>query len=277
MVGGDRAPVYSLGAAVGQYSASDDAAKGRDRHIVVLRGPSGPVGWLLDRVGRSRLPVRTPVLPLPTAVGARARRWFGGVLSTDDRTLLLLSLSHAERQQTSAARTGHDATAADTAAPATSNDGGPLIVTFGTAALPPCGATRHAISARRVAGLESALHVASVPGSEPPVIGVSVWRGEVLPVIDFRHAVPAREFERQRHLIIRCGGALAGMSVAIPIDAETALHQPTGENRRVDLVDMRPGEVPAFVTGLFDVRGHTVALIDPDTLMTAAFCATSAA
>jgi len=95
-VGGDRAPVYSLGAAVGQYAASDDPAKGRDRHIVVLRGPSGPVGWLLDRVGRSRLPVRTPVLPLPSAVGARARRWFGGVLSTDDRTLLLLSLSHAD-------------------------------------------------------------------------------------------------------------------------------------------------------------------------------------
>jgi chemotaxis signal transduction protein len=280
-VAGANAPVYSLGATVGLYAAAEEALE-RDRHIVVLQGASGPVGWLVDRVGRARLSLRTRVLPLPQAVGARARRCFGGVLSTEDRTLLLLSLSHGDRWAVTEQFGAADPTASDVPSWTPPSDHGPLVVTFGSEALPRCGATRFAVSARRVAGLESTLHVATVPWSEPPVIGISVWRGEAIPVVDFRQQGPPagadaeRSFERQRLMIVRCGGSLNGTSFAMPVDAETSLHQPTTDNRPATRVDDSGDEHATFVKGLFDVRGRTVALIDPDALMTAALHAGSA-
>jgi chemotaxis signal transduction protein len=146
----------------------------------------------------------------------------------------------------------------------------PLMVTFTTDALRRCGATRYAISAQRVAGVESSLAVVPVPGSESPVIGVSVWRGEVVPVLDARDVVAPRAVDRRRLLIVRCGGLLGPTSVAIPVDAEIALCQPTHNNPLLDPTPHDAEPIPPYVTGLFDVRGQTVALIDPDTLLDAA-------
>jgi chemotaxis signal transduction protein len=261
MVGADRASVFPLGATLGVASAADEAAR-RDRHIVVLRGSDAPVGWLVDRVGRSHLP-SARVLPLPSIVGSRVRRWFSGVLTSDDRTMLLLSPASSDpgHVDVTGLRDGVGA-----ATPAPTAGGAPLVVTFAAEALPRCGASRYAISARRIAGLESALHVATLPGSEPPIIGVSVWRGEVLPVVDFRAGRLHRTVDRRRLLIVRSGGAMSGTSLAIPVDAETALHQPTAEDRLLSPPATMPGG-HGFVTGLFDVRGQRVALVDPDALL----------
>jgi len=267
-VGGQRASVYPLGATAGLPVVADDSGGPRDRHIVVLRSETGPVGWLVDHVSRSRLPERAHVLPLPPLVGARAQRWFDGVLSAGDRAMLLLSLSPATHGDGSPFAEGAPTRAHRTSMPmSTSTADGPLVVTFGTDALPQCGASRYAVSARRVAGVESGLEVVAVPGSESPVIGVSVWRGEVLPVIDFRTAAAFLGAERQRLLIVRCGGPFAGTSVAIPIDAETTLCQPTRDNALVDPVHAGAGTIPGYVAGLFDFRGQMVALIDPDALL----------
>ena len=266
-VGGERASVHSLGATVGTSPAPDDRSAGRDRHIVVLRGAAGLVGWLVDRVSRSRLPEGTRVLPLPALVGARALRWFAGVLSTGERTMLLLSLSPPGPQETATGTAADRAPLPGTDRSMPPETGAPLVVAFGSDALPSCGAARYAVSARRVAGVESGLHVARVPGSELPVIGVSVWRGEVLPVLDFRQSGADPERIDRRVLIVRCGGSLAGTSVAIPVDTETALCQPSRDNLLVDRTRTAARPVPPFVVGLFDVRGQKVALIDPDVLM----------
>jgi chemotaxis signal transduction protein len=225
------------------------------------------VGWLVDRVSRSRLPVRTGLLPLPALVGARAKRWFAGVLSTGDRTVLLLSLSSADRAAPPAIEIQQGLARTSSTCPSAPKTDGPLVVTFSTDALRRFGVGRYAISARRVAGVESGLEVIVVPGSEPPVIGVSVWRGEVLPVVDLRDATTQCAADRRRLLIVRCGGPLAGTSVAIPVDAETALCQPTQDNPWLDPKRIDADPIPPYVVGLFDVRGQTVALIDPDTLL----------
>jgi len=136
-----------------------------------------------------------------------------------------------------------------------------------TAALPDCGASRYAVSARRVCGVESNLDVVPVPGCERPVIGVSVWHGHVVPVIDLQSTAALTEGTRQRLLIVRGGGRLTGTPVAIPIDAETALCQPTDDNPPVNPSEPGGRPLPRFVAGLFDVRGHTIALIDPDQLL----------
>jgi len=226
------------------------------------------VGWLVDRVSRAHLPTSTRVLPLPALVGARAKRWFGGVLSTPDRTLLLLSLSQADhRDGSDSPETAHHVMHRPPGSISSPAGDAPLLVTFRTEALHRCGAGRYAISARRVAGVESGLAVVPVPGSESPVIGVSVWRGEVLPVLDVRNAATDGDVERRRLLLVRCGGHMAGTSVAIPVDAETALCQPTRDNRLLNPARIGAAPMPPYVAGLFDVRGQTVALIDPDRLV----------
>ena len=258
-IGGERTSVYPLGQTVGPFTAADDGANGRDRHVVVVRGAQGPVGWLVDRAGRSHLPPHARVLPLPTLLGTRATRAFAGVLSAGDRTLLLLAATPPARRATVPARA---ATPRRTAPVAAALATSPLVVTFTSTALPDCGASRYAVSARQVCGVESNLDVAAVPGSEPPVIGVGVWHGGVLPVIDLRHETAPRERTRRRLLILR-GGSLADTPVALPVDAETALWQPTDDNAAIDAA-RDGGALPPFVAGLFDVRGHTIALIDPD-------------
>ena len=257
-IGGERTSVYPLGQTVGPFPAADDVAHGRDRHVVVVRGAQGPVGWLVDRVGRSHLPLHAQVLPLPTLLGPRATRAFAGVLSAGDRTLLLLAATPPARRAIVPA----PATPARTAPVAASTATSPLVVTFTSAALPDCGASRYAVSARQVCGVEANLGVAAVPGSEPPVIGVGVWHGGVVPVIDLRHDAVPHEATRRRLLILR-GGSLADTPVALPVDAETALWQPTDDNAAID-APRDDGSLPPFVAGLFDVRGHTIALIDPD-------------
>lgn len=268
-VGSERASVYPLSTTVGLSGAEENHNNTRrDRHIVVLRGAHGLTGWLVDRVSRSRLPAPTRILPLPTLVGARARQWFAGVLSTADRAVLLLSLSSAGNcDPTCVADTQNSVAHTRSASVSPPTTDGPLVVTFSTDALPRCGVARYAISARRVAGVESGLEVVAVPGSESPVIGVSVWRGEVLPVLDVRSGAAHPAVDRRRLLIVRCGGPRAATAVAIPVDAETALYQPTSDNPLLDAARLEADVIPPYVVGLFDVRGQTVALIDPDALV----------
>jgi len=264
-VGRERASVHSLAAAIG-VAAQEDNTRDRDRHIIVLRAANGPVGWLVDRVSRAHLPTSTRVLPLPALVGARAKRWFAGVLSTPDRPLLLLSLSPTDHDDGSASRDLPQVVHTRSTPASSADSDEPLVVTFRSDALHRCGAGRYAVSARRVAGVESGLDVLVVPGSESPVIGVTVWRGEVLPVLDFRNATHG-DVDRRRLLLVRCGGPLSGTSVAIAVDAETALCQPTHDNQLLDPTRIGAAPMAPYIAGLFDVRGQTVALIDPDRLL----------
>ena len=265
-IGSDRVSVHALGTHIGADPASGRGA--RDRHVVVLRGSSGPVGWLVDRISRSHLAEGTRVLPLPALVGERARRWFGGVVDTTDRTMLLLSVAPVGASEGGEAIDGIQAfgPATDDVLRSPSGDT-PLVVTFGSEALPSFGISRYAISARRVAGVESGLEITNVPGSAHPVIGITVWRSNVVPVLDFRQSRTPDEHSDQRLLILRCGGSGTRTAVALPVDAETALCQATTDNVLVDRARNGARAMPPFAVGVFDVRGQKVALLDPDALL----------
>lgn len=265
-VGSERVCVHSLGATIGTEPSA--ASPARDRHVVVLRGSTGPVGWLVDRVSRSHVSEVSDVLPLPAIVGARARRWFGGIVSTGERTMLLLSPCPTGAPEFASETNANQAFAPpNDQTPRSPAINAPLVVTFGSRALPAFGAVRYAISARRVAGIESGLQIVHVPGTELPVTGISVWRSEALPILDFGSSRPEHERDHGRLLILRGGGATTGTAVAIPVDAETALCQPTHENVLLGRSRVAGRDLPPFVVGLFDVRGQKVALIDPDALL----------
>src|SRR6185295_7377881 len=131
-------------------------------------------------------------------------------------------------------------------------------------ALPPCGAARYALSARRIDAVVQSLAVTTVPGCPPHVTGVAVWRSHVMPVVDFRaDGERSATVEGNRFLIARCGRSLRGGSVAFAVDSELALHKPTREDREADDIE----STPPFVAGTFIVGGDRLALLDLDSLL----------
>jgi hypothetical protein len=63
-------------------------------------------------------------------------------------------------------------------------------------------------------------------------------------------------------LIVRCGPRHHGALVALPITAEVVMCRPDGQHR--ELADI---PCPWFASGVFDVNGDAVALIDLDLLL----------
>jgi len=271
VVAGNSIPVYSLGAVLDNTTASSaSGAAGTDaapsgHHIVVTHGSQGPIGWLADRIVRSHLTERFDVLPLPFLTSV-SNGWFEGVLIVEGSPLLLVSPRRLD-PRVARDRTHSDAAIPETdapAAPPSVDAGPPLVVMFSSPALPPSGAPRYALSARRIAAVVQSLDVTPVPGCPPHVTGVAVWRGMVMPVIDFR---PAGErttaIEGTRFLIARCGRTLRGGSVAFAVDSELGLHKPTAEDREADGDD----STPSFIAGTFNVLGDRLALLDLDALL----------
>jgi chemotaxis signal transduction protein len=264
-VGGNPVPVYSL-AAILHGGAAADRVETTGHHIVVTSGAQGPVGWIADRIVRSHLTDRRAVLPLPPVIATRLTGWFDGVLIVDGAPLLLLSPRKLDPRATRApAAVGQAAPAIDMTTASPSGDTGPaLVVMFSSPALPPSGASRYALSTRRIEAVVQSLDVTPVPGCPPHVTGVAAWRGQITPVVDFRPSGERRSAaEGNRFLIARCGGPLRGGSVAFAVDSELALHKPTREDREAEEAE----PTPPFVAGTFMVSGNRLALLDLDTLL----------
>jgi chemotaxis signal transduction protein len=264
-LGSETIPVFSLAAILDGVSASGSAAP-KGHHIVVTHGPYGPIGWLVDRIVRSHLADRVDVLPLPVVIASGATAWFEGLLIVDGKPLPLLSPRNLDARATHGPVVADaPSPAIDTAAPAPSGDAGPaLVVMFSSPALPPSGAARYALSARRIEAVVQSLAVTPVPGCPPHVTGVAVWRGHVMPVVDFRaDSERNTTVEGTRFLIARCGRPLRGGWVAFAVDSELALHKPTREDREADEIESQP----PFVAGTFIVSGNRLALLDLDTLL----------
>jgi chemotaxis signal transduction protein len=137
------------------------------------------------------------------------------------------------------------------------------VLLFSTRALPPSGVQRYAISARQVVAVVESLPVVRVPGSLPHMRGIAVWRGDVVPVIDFRGEEARAGRVSDRYLIARCGPGHAGAPVAFGVDPAIVLHRPTRDDRE------NPGvaEAPPHVTGFFGVGGEPIGLVDLDALI----------
>lgn len=265
-IGEETVPVYRLATVLGVGGVPPVRTGG---HIVVTVGPTGMIGWLVDKLMRSQLPDAAELLALPAVVGARPARWFEGLLRLDDRSLLLVSpatLDPRVRLQSAPdweAEAPPMASAAPDRSPAV-GDAAKTIVMFASPGLPRLDTHRYALSARQVAAAVQSLPVIMVPGSAPHVIGVACWHDNVLPVIDFRgegERPDARE--RTRYLVVRGGRRLHGIPVALPIDPDIRHYQPAPGDRQV--AGTKPN--PPFVTGVFSVAGESVALLDLDALL----------
>ncbi len=251
--GGTTAPIYNLATLLGLPSERVRATS----HVVVTDGASGRFGVAVDRAVRIGLAQRFEVLSLPAFVGPRASRWFGGLLRWADESCLLLSPAgldpagpppHAHPEAFEPARAASP--------PPRLANGAKTFVSFTTAALPPCGADRFAISTRHLGAVVRTLPVVSLPGAPGFVTGLSWWQGRAVPLVDFRDG--RRVASASRHLMIR---SRAGACAGLPVDADITLHRAGEDGSQVG------GSGAAFVRGLFAVGATRVALIDVDALL----------
>jgi len=97
------------------------------------------------------------------------------------------------------------------------------------------GGEVYALDSRFVLEVFRPMDVAPLPGAEPPLFGVTAWRGELLPVIDLRSllGLPATApSDRPMLFILGRAQAVLGMSIDAPGEvlaiAEDAIRPPDG-------------------------------------------------
>ena len=257
-VAGRLAPVFPLGRLLGRGGTPTAASRG---YIAVTGASGDAVGWLVDRVVRTRS-TGLSLVPLPTVVGTVAATWFEALVRQNDSLMLLVAPQHLGRGPLSRVPSTPAAAMPRTAAAAGGN-GERLVAIFSTPALPHAGACRFALSARQVVAVVQPFPSIAVPGSVRHVTGVGLWRDAAVTLIDFRAAdVAAGAASRTRWMIVQCSARLGGTRVAFPIDADITLHRAGAGDRQV--TGTTP---PAFAAGLFEVGGETVALVDIDALL----------
>ena len=138
-----------------------------------------------------------------------------------------------------------------------------VVLLFSTPALPSAGSSRFALSGKRIAAITQPIPAIAVPGSAPHVTGVSWWRNAVVPVIDFRGPGDHDDTEERRRCVIaQCGPRLGNTLVAFPVDAELAMHRPSVSDRLV-----ADAQCPPYVSGMFEIDGEVIALLDLDALL----------
>jgi chemotaxis signal transduction protein len=238
------------------------AVAGVGYHIAVTGDAGALVGWLVDRIVRAPWSQTAAVVSLPVVVGPIAALWFEAIVKFADTSVLLIAPQHLNPLSCRPSR-ADGARAFRSPASRIENATERMVLLFSTPALPRCEARRYALSGRQIAAIVQPLSPMDVPGSASHVAGVAWWRDGIVPVIDFRgRGEHGDATMRRRCVIAQCGTQLGGALVAFSVDAEIALHQPAVENRQV--TGMRR---PAFVSGLFEVAGEAVALLDLDALL----------
>jgi chemotaxis signal transduction protein len=261
-LGGQTVPVLSLRDALGLGGRHGEQPS--EGHIAVTGNPGALTGWLVDRLARETLTTAVAVLPLPPCVGERSCQWFEGIVVVpDDDPLLLLNLGAVRSLEPPAQAEGAELTVFARSVPR-STTADPIALVFTTPALPAPGACRFAISGQQVAAIVHPSVLLRLPGCAAHVVGLTVWRDAVVPVFDFRQPANRTPDPRARRLIARCDSARRAGYIALEIDADVLLHRPAAEDRRLD-----EAECPPFATGMFDIDGDTVALLDLNALTAA--------
>ncbi|HUQ89384.1 MAG TPA: chemotaxis protein CheW [Vicinamibacterales bacterium] len=254
-LGGQQVPVYSIAQLLGTTSANAHAI--RDAHIAITADRNRMTGWLVDRIERTAQPVEGHVAALPPIVGARAASWFEGMVWLGEHSsALLLAPNHLT---STAPANAINVDAAFTHAPAAQRTAPePVAVVFSTSVLPPSSAGRYALSGQHIAAIVQPGPAIPVPGCHGFIAGVTWWHRAIVPVIDFRPASDRAAHPRQ--LIAKC--RQHGSLVAFAIDADVTMCRAAAEHRL--LADV---PCPGFASGVFDVDGEAVALLDLDALL----------
>lgn len=256
MLGEYQVPVFSLAALFGRRVEQPARA---ERHIAVTGDRHNLVGWLVDRVARAdhRVP---DIAPLPSLVGRPATTWFEGAVNIGDLGAALLLAPHGLNPLAPAAPRRGGTTAVEPLPPNPATE--PVAVVFSTSVLPPTAARRYALSGRQIAAIVQPAPPIALPGSTDHVAGFIWWRGAVVPVIDFRDPDDRAADPHRRRLIAQCGARHGGAFVAFSIDAEVLMCRPEPAHRQ-----LRDLPCPSFASGIFDVNGDAVALLDLDLLL----------
>jgi chemotaxis signal transduction protein len=251
-------PVFSLARVLGR--PADRPARPED-HIAVTGDRESLVGWLVDRVVRTDHVTTADMAPLPALIGAPATTWFEGFLGRTayDAAPVLVPQSLNPLAPATAQRT-----ATTTQSAAVHTTGEPVAVVFSTTMLPPTGARRYALSGRQIVGIVPPVPAIPLPGCADHVVGVTWWRRSVVPVIDFRDPDDRATDTHRRRLIVRCGARHGGAPVAFSIDAEVLMCRADHGHRQLHDVPC-----PSFASGIFEINGESVALLDLDVLLDA--------
>jgi chemotaxis signal transduction protein len=256
---GQQVPVFALGDVLSRPRREEPGAHA-DQHIAVTGDRHELVGWLVDRLARTAAPPAGGIAPLPRSVGTPASHWFDALVTFgDDDSALLIAPRYLNPLAAQPVATDHEAIFAVPVA--SDRRAEPVAVVFSTAVLPPSIASRYALSGRQVAAIVQPTTPIPIPGAAGHVRGVMLWRQAVVPVIDFRHAAARAESPNNRRLIAQCGVRGRGSLVAFSIDADVVMH-----GRGTDYTQMPDLASPPFCSGLFDVNGEPVGLLDLDSL-----------
>jgi chemotaxis signal transduction protein len=257
---GQHVPVYPLARVLGRATAS---ALSGDQHVAVTGDRDELVGWLIDRVARTASPDRGAVAPIPRTLGWPASKWFEALVTFgDDDSALLIAPHHLNPRAVTSTELDDapvfDAPRIDARDPRAE----PVAMLFSTDSLPPSAARRYALSGRQVAGIVQPTTPIPVPGCADHVVGVTRWRESVVPIIDFRRGDAAAPVTNRRRLIAQGGPRSHGSLIGFSIDTEIVMQRPSADQQlRTDI------ECPAFCSGMFDVNGEIVGLLDLDSLL----------
>jgi len=258
-LGGYLVPVFALHARFGLPTTVETPAP--DQHIAVTGDQEQLVGWLVDRVTRDSAAATMHISPLPASIGGAARRWFDGIVVTADRSVLLVNTRHLNPLATEGPLNSDPAPAFVPLPISDDPRAEPVALLFSTTALLASDTNRYALSARQVVGIVQPTDIIGIPGCAPQIAGVTLWRDVVVPVVDFRGLPPVAP-ANSRRLIARCGADGRQFLVAFSIDAEIVMHKPAAGDRLLPDVPC-----PPFATGVFNVDGDRVALLDLDALV----------
>lgn len=257
-LGDQVVPVFSLARVLGR--PSDRPARPED-HIAVTGDRESLTGWLVDRVVRTDHVSADDIAPLPALIGAPATTWFDGFLGRTEFDAAPVLVPEALNPIAPATARRPIPTPESAAVRRT---GEPVAVVFSTTMLPPTAARRYALSGRQIVGVVQPVPAIPLPGCADHVVGVTWWRRSVVPVIDFRDPDDRATDTHRRRLIVRCGARHRGAPVAFSIDAEVLMCRADHGHRQ--LHDL---PCPSFASGIFEINGEPVALLDLDVLLDA--------
>jgi len=262
-LGGQHVPVFALGEVLGGAS-SDSGANCFTGHVAVTGERGALVGWLVDRIARAADPGSANIAALPPILGAPATSWFEGIVRLGDDESALLIAPHllASGAPRAEGREAEPVFARPRPTPVV--DPEPVVVVFSTTVLPASAASRYALSGRQIAAIVQSTDPIAVPGCSDRVRGVMWWRRTVVPVIDFRSAADGTVTPHRRRLIVQCGARQHGALIALSIDSEVVMCRPAADHRLLPAVPC-----PPFASGVFDINGEPVALLDVDALLAA--------
>lgn len=259
-LGSQTVPVFALRDVLGRALPPDHRPAGYEGHIAVTGDRHSLAGWLVDRIARPAQPAPGDIAPLPSIVGAPATSWFEGIVWLGEDESALLLAPHRLHAPAAGAVNHGDVAFERLQSPAAEPE--PVAVVFSTSVLPQSAARRYALSGRQIAAIVQPTTPIAVPGCSEYVGGVTWWRRTVVPVIDFRAPADRAVTPHRRRLIAQCGAGHNGSLVAFSIDAEVIMCRPAADHRLLPAVPC-----PPFASGVFDVNGEAVALLDLDALL----------